>query len=352
MKVRNDLTAGIFLVIAFVLFAISIFTLGREREIFARQDRYYSSFRDVKGLAKGAPVRLGGITIGRVSEINFSNDLRDSSVHVTLLLNEDYLDRVRLDSEVTLETQGLLGDRFVALGAGDGKQASPGATLKSKEAGDIADVMSKAGIVVDQTAEIAQNINGLIKDLKSDPKDNLPDAVKSISKLGRQATAGDGLVHRLFYSKQDADKIMTALDSASSDLSKLMNQVETGDGVLHALFYGKEGEKTVKDLSAASTSLGELAKELQDVAAKIKSGDGLMHDLVYNKSEGGVSGVLDGLNKTAENLKKASEALASGSGTLGALLIDPQLYDNLVEVTDGAKRSLLLREAIKSSLQK
>ena len=44
------------------------------------------------------------------------------------------------------------------------------------------------------------------------------------------------------------------------------------------------------------------------------------------------------------------EALSRGTGTLGALLVDPKLYDNLTEITDGAKRSFLLRQAVRSSL--
>jgi len=58
------------------------------------------------------------------------------------------------------------------------------------------------------------------------------------------------------------------------------------------------------------------------------------------------------LNTAANHLAKASEALAQGSGTIGALLVDSQLYDNLVEVTDCAKRSFLLRQAIKGAMDK
>jgi hypothetical protein len=60
--------------------------------------------------------------------------------------------------------------------------------------------------------------------------------------------------------------------------------------------------------------------------------------------------VLVNLSQSAQNLKVATDALANGTGTLGALLVDPRLYDNLVEITDGAKRSFLLRQAVRSSL--
>jgi len=57
-------------------------------------------------------------------------------------------------------------------------------------------------------------------------------------------------------------------------------------------------------------------------------------------------------NAASAALKRASEALANGNGTIGALLVDPSLYDNLVQITDGAKKSTILRYAIKSSLNK
>ena len=61
--------------------------------------------------------------------------------------------------------------------------------------------------------------------------------------------------------------------------------------------------------------------------------------------------LVQNLHEVTADLKSASRALAHGEGTLGALLVDSQLYDNLIEVTDGAKRSFLLREAIRSTLK-
>ena len=118
MKFKNEIKTGIFISVSLLILAALIFVMGRERQIFAKQSEYFSSFSDVKGLAVGAPIRLGGITIGRVSHIGFSTDLNDSLVHVTLLINEDYLERIRQDTVVAIETQGLLGDRFISISSG------------------------------------------------------------------------------------------------------------------------------------------------------------------------------------------------------------------------------------------
>jgi len=48
------------------------------------------------------------------------------------------------------------------------------------------------------------------------------------------------------------------------------------------------------------------------------------------------------------NLRALSERLKSGDGTLGALIQDPTVYENLVQFLDGAQRSFLLRALIRS----
>ena len=72
--------------------------------------------------------------------------------------------------------------------------------------------------------------------------------------------------------------------------------------------------------------------------------------LIYEGTDEPIDGVAKKISQTVDNIHQACESLAKGSGTLGALLVDSSLYDNLVEVTDGAKRSFILRQAIRSSL--
>ena len=77
------------------------------------------------------------ITIGRVEKVSFGDKLNDPSVHVGLLINEDFLERLRTDSVVTIETQGLLGDRFINISTGKDQQLlPPGSYLKSEDSGD------------------------------------------------------------------------------------------------------------------------------------------------------------------------------------------------------------------------
>jgi phospholipid/cholesterol/gamma-HCH transport system substrate-binding protein len=351
MKLSNEIKAGIFVTATVLLLFMSVFVMGKERQIFASQTEYRVAFRDIKGLSPGAPVRLGGISIGRVERVSFAERLNDPNVHVKLLINDEYLDRIRVDSKVTIETQGLLGDRFISISTGaQGETVAPNSYLQSEESGDMAQVLAKAQKVVDKTVEIAENVNALLKDMNTSAVPELKDAASYIKDISKQVRDGDGFVHRLIYSKKDGDEILSSIEKTTKNLSDLMEQIKSGDGFLHALVYGNKGQETVDALSVAAQKVALLSENITAITTEIKEGEGLIHDLVYQKSPNGIKEIIENLHKTAENMQAASKALSEGSGTLGALLVDPQLYDNLIEVTDGAKRSYILREAIRSSL--
>jgi phospholipid/cholesterol/gamma-HCH transport system substrate-binding protein len=357
MRMRNEVRAGLFVMISFVLVGALILVMGRERQIFARQSEFFALFTDVKGLSAGAPVRMGGIPVGRVDNVGFSKDRSDLRVRVRLLINDSFLERVRDDSKVNIDTQGLLGDRFVSISGGAGPtQLKPGGQITSVEVADIHQVMMRAQTAVDNTTQITERINQALEGLSPDTFRNVASASQSIAEIFKAIKTEEGFAHRLIYSEAEGKKLMDSVTSTSKDISELAREIRTGKGVLHALVYSEGGEKAVQKIFDASEGVASASHHLSDLILAAKSGKGLIHDLIYTDIEPGMVAkrmeeVLISLATTANNLKTTSNALAQGTGTLGALIIDPKLYDNLVEVTDGAKRSFILRQAIRTSLQ-
>jgi len=202
MRHGAEIKAGTFVLIALVLFTLFVWTLGSERQMFAKQSEYHAQFKDVKGLAEGAPVRMGGITVGRVSKITFSHDYKNPNIDVTLLLNEDYIERIRSDSLVSIETQGLLGDRFVNLSMAAGQQLLPPGQksyIKSVEPADIAQVLQKAGEIVDNTVKISENVNKFLGEKGEDALDNISRSAKSLANILQEVETGDGMLHNVIY---------------------------------------------------------------------------------------------------------------------------------------------------------
>lgn len=353
MKPQNELHAGIFILITLALFALSIWILGQERQVFARQEEYRTSFKDIQGLSKGAPVRLGGISVGRVSGFRFDPKSTEGHIEVSLLVNEDYVDRMSEDIVATLQTQGLLGDKFLSLSGGfSEKKLPPGSVLQSKESGDLTELASKAGTIIDNGVELTAALKDLVKNFDKPTVESLSAGIKSLGSLAHEIENGQGLLHRLVFSKKDGDDILADIKGAADSLKSVTAKVKDGDGLLHALIYGENGDESLKSFADAAKTISGVSSSLSGIIDEIKNGQGVLHTLVYAKSPEGFDDVMKKLNETVSNLKTASDALARGSGTIGALLVDSQLYDNLVEVTDGAKRSFILRQAIRSSLDK
>ncbi|MBI2556362.1 MAG: hypothetical protein HYW13_02915 [Planctomycetes bacterium] len=61
---------------------------------------------------------------------------------------------------------------------------------------------------------------------------------------------------------------------------------------------------------------------------------------------------MENLVTTSESLKRITAEIENGEGTIGALIADPTLYDNLKRLLGGAERSFLLRSLIRKSIEK
>ena len=357
MKIRNEFKAGLFVALSTALVASLILVMGKEHQIFASQSPFYSQFADVKGLSSGAPIRLGGISIGRVDEVGFSSDDSDSSVHVKLLINDSYLDRVREDSVPTIDTQGLLGDRFISLSSGSSRTSlQPGSVIQSVVAADLDQVLLRAQQAVENTAQITERINTSLAGLSPDTFRNIASASQSIADLARAVRSEKGFLHRLIYSEMEGGQLIKSITSTSSDLSALVNEARHGNGIIHSLLYSQTGDATAKQILETLRDISNASRGISDIASATTSENGVLHDLLFTRVAPGtvanrIEEVLTALAAVASNLQSTSNALAYGSGSLGALIIDPTLYDNLVEVTGDAKRSFLLRQAIRSSLK-
>lgn len=310
---NGEYKAGSFVIIALILCGAFIWIVGGERQLFSRKNEYKAVFEDVKGLNVGAPVRLGGITVGRVKDISFSGNPGTTQIQVLFLVSGRYIDRIRDSSVASLQTQGLLGDRFLSISSeATGNPIPRGGTVRSEEPGDFTDLISKVGDALQDASKITENLNALVTETK--------------------------------------DKTVPELSRAAKSVANILQEIETGSGVLHALVYAEKGDDSSKSFSKAFDEIGEAAKTVNELMIEVKNGKGILHTLLYGETPEDFDKVFVKLNEAVTHFKEASEALASGRGTLGALIIDPSLYDNLVEVTDEAKRSFLIRQAIRSTL--
>jgi outer membrane protein OmpA-like peptidoglycan-associated protein len=132
---------GILIVAALSILAGGVLLIGNKDFLFDRTYRVKADFQSVSGLNNGADVRVGGIHVGTVKEIDLPAE-PDGKVTVVMRLKDDTRNIVKKDSVATIKTEGLLGDKYVDVSFGSNKAGfvSDGDAIKGEIPPNIEDV--------------------------------------------------------------------------------------------------------------------------------------------------------------------------------------------------------------------
>ncbi|MCE0490381.1 outer membrane lipid asymmetry maintenance protein MlaD [Pantoea sp. Mb-10] len=114
---KNEIWVGVFMLAALIallflaLRVADLKTLGTEPTW-----KLYATFDNIGGLKISSPVKIGGVLIGRVTDISL--DEKTLSPRVTMAISDRYADKIPDTSSLAIRTQGLLGEQFLALNLG------------------------------------------------------------------------------------------------------------------------------------------------------------------------------------------------------------------------------------------
>src|SRR5271163_4887919 len=108
---------GVFIVATLAILAAGIFIIGSKQYLFSSTYQLKAQFDNVEGLDAGADVRLGGVHSGTVRAIVLPRKPGEK-VTVFMDLGKSTHQIVKQDSVVTIETEGLLGNQYLAISFG------------------------------------------------------------------------------------------------------------------------------------------------------------------------------------------------------------------------------------------
>ncbi len=347
---RLVVRAGLFVGLALVLFGLVILLIGKENRLFERQVRYHAFFENVEGLKRDSPVWLGGLEVGRVVSISFSPDLGDKKIDVVLEMSKTFAPRVRTDCVARVGGRGVLGDKAIdiSLGTSEGDPIPPNGAIPSGSSGDLASLLKHGGALMDNLVASSESVRKLT-DAFGDPEvsKNLVGIITSTRNILGTIERGNGALHALVYDAKGADEVhrllvkaaavSTQAERALEQISLVLEGARTGDGALHALLYDPKGGKAVGQLGDAA---GEIATLLHDART---TENGAVHQLVY----GDARNLFENLGAMSEDLRVITGKIRAGEGTLGALVVDPSVYDDLRTVLGNVKRNKVLQELVR-----
>jgi phospholipid/cholesterol/gamma-HCH transport system substrate-binding protein len=345
--------AGLFAAMGLVLAGVVVFFIGQESLLFEDKVTYRAFFPNVEGLSGESPVWLGGLEVGRVVGIAFTEDSKDHRIEVRIEVSKKYSDRVREDSVVRLSSLGVLGEKAVDITLGD-RNLPPvpdGGELKTGSSGDLNSLLRAAGQIMDDSKAISHSLRVAVE-AYSDPQlaRDVAGSMRSLRSMLEEVEKGEGVLHALIYDKEAGRQVRDTLASASQAARRvdaavghvegLLEEVRTGDGTAHALIYGQEGAVALRELGEAA---GQLAGLIDDAK---KSPNGAVHQLVY----GDARGMFADLGSAAADIKKITSTVANGEGTIGGLISDPTVYEDLRQVLGNVKRNRVLRALVRFSV--
>ena len=140
-----------FVIVGIFLFGLSLFLIGDQHKAFSHRIDLYTDLANVNGLIPGSHVRVSGYDAGQISHIEIPSR-PSGKFRLTLHVDEKLKTLIRGDSVVTVETDGLVGDKFVLVHSGSerGQEVQNGATLPSKEPIELSALMEKVSGTIDQ----------------------------------------------------------------------------------------------------------------------------------------------------------------------------------------------------------
>src|SRR5437763_849510 len=115
---KHKLVTGAFVLGMIAIATAVVFLLGDGASLFRGQTRYFAVFKNTAGLSVGAPVKMGGVEIGNVEQIGIDQEGSEPRIRLTLAVRAPHERLVKVDSVVSQETQGMLGDLMINVSSG------------------------------------------------------------------------------------------------------------------------------------------------------------------------------------------------------------------------------------------
>ena len=282
----SKLKAGLVITIGFLALLVAVFFAGNIEKIFSPKTELKAEFRDVRGLRKGAPVWIFGTEVGSVRNIHL-DPVRGAIV--TISINKDALRFLKKDSQASILTMGLLGDKYIELSAGSPQAAplQPHELIKGTEAIQFSQIIEITSIAIGKMGDFIDKLDILVTRMEK----------------------GEGTVAKFFTDPA----IYNNLKKSTETLALLLEDIKNSEGTLKMLIEDPSlYKKTVTTISS-----------IEEFTRKLNEGSGTLKKLIEDPE------LYGNLNQAASRLSSILGGIEKGKGMAGALLSDEELAKEL-----------------------
>jgi phospholipid/cholesterol/gamma-HCH transport system substrate-binding protein len=291
MKISNETKIGVLTAISITLLILG-FNFLKGNKTFEHNKKIYAIFKNVEGVEVSNAVKINGLSIGSVSAINETDKDLDGIV-LEIKLKKD----INIPKNSIAEIQSsILNSPVIVINKGSGTDYI--------ENGDTISTREKPGLL----AAVENNINPIVVQLNG--------TLKSLDSLIQAV----GLMFDP-RAKNNFGSILANLAGSSASLQQMLN---TQTGTLAKSLNNVDS--FTKNLSKNNSSINETLSNLNKTTAKL--------------ADSKIQETVESIHSTMGELNKVVAKANSNNGSLGLLLNDKKLYQNL-ESTSRSLNTLL-----------
>ena len=283
MKISRLFWIGIIFVLSGVAFVGGLLYI---QDISLKKSNYTFTvlFDNVQGLHVGDQVDMLGKKIGKVTQTHF----RGQKIAVELTIDNRFSFSIPVDSKIEVKSEGLIGSKYIAVTPGFNRKdyILPGATVGGLREFDISEITPG---IVPMTQDLSAFARQLKATLGEEEKDKIRLTINNIESF----TAGlDSLIqsYQNIISDQDKDNFQSSIQN----MKKITSELNSG----------------------ISKEINKLDQILDNVKTVTDKSDEL-------------STTISGLRKSTEKLNDIFDKLKKAEGTLGKLINDDTIHDNM-----------------------
>jgi phospholipid/cholesterol/gamma-HCH transport system substrate-binding protein len=201
---------GAFIIATLAILVAGVFIIGSKQYLFSSTYQLKAQFDNVEGLDAGGDVRVGGVHTGTVRQIVLPHKPGER-VTVVMDLGKSTHEIIKQDSVVTIETEGLLGNQYLAISFGSSKsgEVRDGDMIASHPPLEMADLLQKASDLLDGSQDAIQNATR---------------ATANLDSISAKINKGEGTAGALVNNKQ----LYNNLEQTSSAMRDTMVQAQAG----------------------------------------------------------------------------------------------------------------------------
>jgi phospholipid/cholesterol/gamma-HCH transport system substrate-binding protein len=329
-----EFKVGLLILISSAILIAFIFVLGN----FSLRSGFTVrvDFDYIGSLQPGAPIKVSGIKVGKVKDIEFLGGQVDPKldkrvqVRVTAWIEDRVRDSIRSDAEFFINTAGVLGEQYLEIVPGKDWERPPiaeGAVIHDPH---FVHDPPRTDLVVARLYEVLEGVSGVLHDDRDAIKHLLANSasavaelnnllVKNREQLGNLIAEGAGLA-------KEAKTTLAKVNSGLGDGRPIATLVQDADATL------KAATTTMNTLTPGASALITDATRLTALVTEQRLDRAITAADKAGQLAGRAGGLVDNVNGLVTDLR-------AGKGTAGALLSRDELYSDLRELIRDLKRN-------------